>query len=106
MLLRCVVGDEIKDDFEAKGVSLLDQAFAIFKRAEAGIDVEYERIGGLVVAESEAELAALRPAFDGYRRHGVPVEWLDAAGARACEPAFASDRVLGRLEKHALATAH
>jgi len=64
---------------------------------EAGIDVEYERIGGLVVAESEAELAALRPAFDGYRRHGVPVEWLDAAGARACEPAFASDRVLGAV---------
>jgi hypothetical protein len=34
-----VVGDEIKDDFEAEGVSLGDQALAIGKRPEAGIDV-------------------------------------------------------------------
>ncbi len=62
---------------------------------EVGLDVEYEQAGGVVVAEDEAELARLRPAFEGYRRHGVPVEWLDAAGVRACEPAFAGDRVAG-----------
>ncbi len=64
---------------------------------EVGIDVEYERVGGLVVAESEAQLAALRPAYEGYRRHAVPVEWLGPAAVRACEPAFASDRVLGAV---------
>jgi D-hydroxyproline dehydrogenase subunit beta len=64
---------------------------------EVGIDIEYERNGGLIVAETEAELAALRPAYDGYRRHGVPVEWLDPAGARACEPAFVSNRLLGAV---------
>jgi sarcosine oxidase subunit beta len=64
---------------------------------EVGIDIEYERGGGMVIAESEAELAALRPAYEGYRGRGVPVEWLDPAAARACEPALVSDRVLGAV---------
>jgi D-hydroxyproline dehydrogenase subunit beta len=50
---------------------------------EVGIDIEYERGGGLVIAESEGELDALRPAYEGYRRRGVPVEWLEPAAARA-----------------------
>lgn len=62
---------------------------------EVGIDIEYERSGGVVIAETADRLAALRRAHDGYRRHAVPVEWLDAAGVRQCEPAFVNDRVLG-----------
>jgi sarcosine oxidase subunit beta len=62
---------------------------------EVGLDIEYERSGGVVFAETEDRLAVIRRAYEGYRRHGVPVEWLDAAGVRDCEPAFFSDRVLG-----------
>lgn len=62
---------------------------------EIGIDIEYEREGGLVFAETEDKLAAIRRACEGYRRHGVPVEWLDPRGVLDCEPAFFSDRVLG-----------
>ena len=62
---------------------------------ETGVDVEYERSGGVVFAETEERLAALRRAFEGYRRHGVPVEWLDDKGVRECEPAFWSERVRG-----------
>ena len=62
---------------------------------DVGVDVEYERIGGLFVAETEERLAVLRRAYEGYRRHGVPVEWLDPAGVRQCEPAFVNDRVRG-----------
>jgi glycine/D-amino acid oxidase-like deaminating enzyme len=77
--------------------ALTRESMAWYRRLgeEVGLDVEYEQEGGVVVAESEAELARLRPAFEGYRRHGVPMEWLDPAGVRACEPAFAGDRVVG-----------
>jgi glycine/D-amino acid oxidase-like deaminating enzyme len=64
---------------------------------EVGLDVEYEQCGGVVFAEDEARLARIRRAYDGYRAHGVPVEWLDARGVRDCEPAFASERVLGGI---------
>jgi len=43
-----VVRHEIQDDFEAESVSLDDQALAIGKRAEAGIDVT---VMGDVIAE-------------------------------------------------------
>ena len=62
---------------------------------ETGIDIEYERCGGIMFAQTEDRLALIRTAFDGYRRHGVPVEWHDAAGLQACEPAFRADGILG-----------
>lgn len=62
---------------------------------EVGIDIEYERCGGVVFGDSEEGLAPIRRAYEGYRRHGVPVEWLDPDGVRACERAFHSDAVLG-----------
>jgi D-hydroxyproline dehydrogenase subunit beta len=62
---------------------------------EVGVDIEYERCGGVVFALTEEKLAVIRRAYDGYRRHGVPIEWLDARGVRDCEPAFYSDRILG-----------
>jgi sarcosine oxidase subunit beta len=77
--------------------ALTRESIAWYRRIgeEVGLDVEYEQDGGIVVAETGDELARLRPVFDAYRRHGVPVEWLDPAGVRACEPAFAGDRVVG-----------
>ncbi len=63
--------------------------------AETGLDVEYEACGGVMFAETPERLAAIRRAYEGYRRHGVEVEWLDAAGVHACEPAFWSEGVLG-----------
>jgi D-hydroxyproline dehydrogenase subunit beta len=62
---------------------------------EVGIDIEYEQSGGVVFAMTEEKLAVIRRAFDGYRRHNVPVTWLDARGVLDCEPAFHSDRILG-----------
>lgn len=62
---------------------------------EVGIDLEYERCGGVVVAETPEKLAVIRRAFEGYRKAGVPVEWLDADGVRDCEPAFHHDGILG-----------
>lgn len=62
---------------------------------ELDADVEYERCGGVVTARTPEKLADLRRAYEGYRAHGVPVEWLDARGVRDCEPAFFSDDVIG-----------
>jgi glycine/D-amino acid oxidase-like deaminating enzyme len=57
---------------------------------EVGMDIEYEQCGGVVWADSEEKLGLIRRAREGYARHGVPVEWLDAAGVRECEPAFSA----------------
>jgi glycine/D-amino acid oxidase-like deaminating enzyme len=62
---------------------------------EVGVDLEYDRCGGVVVAETAEKLAVVHRAFEGYRKHGIPVEWLDADGVRACEPAFHHPGVLG-----------
>ncbi|HEV8441164.1 MAG TPA: FAD-binding oxidoreductase [Methylomirabilota bacterium] len=62
---------------------------------EVGVDIEYERTGGVVFALAEDRVAVIKRAFEGYRRHGVPVDWLDARGVLECEPAFYSDRILG-----------
>ena len=62
---------------------------------ETGVDIEYEQNGGVVFAETEEKLGVIRHAYEGYRRRGVPVEWLDARGVLDCEPAFYSDHVLG-----------
>jgi glycine/D-amino acid oxidase-like deaminating enzyme len=62
---------------------------------ETGVEIEYERCGGIMFAQAEDRLAVIRTAYDGYRRHGVAVEWLDATGVRACEPAFRGEGILG-----------
>jgi D-hydroxyproline dehydrogenase subunit beta len=62
---------------------------------EVGMNIEYEQCGGVVWTDSEEKLRLIRRAREGYAGHGVPVEWLDAAGVRECEPAFYSDRILG-----------
>jgi glycine/D-amino acid oxidase-like deaminating enzyme len=62
---------------------------------EVGIDIEYERCGGVIIAETPEKLAVIRRAYEGYRKHGIPVEWLDADGVPACEPAFHHPGVLG-----------
>jgi glycine/D-amino acid oxidase-like deaminating enzyme len=64
---------------------------------EVGVDIEYERCGGVVFALDEDRLAAIRRAWEGYRRYGVPVDWLDPRGVRECEPAFYADGILGGI---------
>jgi sarcosine oxidase subunit beta len=59
------------------------------------LDIEYDQSGGVMFAETEERLAVIRRAYEGYRAHGVAVEWLDARGVLECEPAFSSDRILG-----------
>jgi len=62
---------------------------------EVGLDIEYEQCGGIVFADTEEKLRGIRRAYEGYKAHGVPVEWLGPDGVRACEPAFFSDAILG-----------
>ncbi len=62
---------------------------------EVGLDIEYERCGGVYVADTEDKLRIVRRAYEGYRRNGVLVEWLEPDGVRACEPAFSTEGILG-----------
>jgi D-hydroxyproline dehydrogenase subunit beta len=64
---------------------------------EVGLDIEYERTGGLVFADNEEKLRGIRRAYEGYLAHGVPVEWLGPEGVRACEPAFVHAGILGAV---------
>lgn len=50
--------------------------------------VSHRNCGKLVVANSEAEAAALRGLQDRAVANGVPVEWLEAGRARELEPAL------------------
>ena len=50
--------------------------------------VNHRRCGKLVVATSEREVSALRVLQDRAFANGVPVQWLDAADAKALEPAL------------------
>lgn len=58
-------------------------------RAASGVDPELERSGLLRAAESPDAARALAARADALRAAGVAVEWLDAAAARALEPALA-----------------
>jgi D-hydroxyproline dehydrogenase subunit beta len=62
---------------------------------ETGVDLEYERCGGVMFAQTADQLALIRRAYDGYQRQGIPVEWLDAGGVLAAEPAFRCEDILG-----------
>jgi len=56
--------------------------------------VDHRNCGKLVVATTEAEAAALRALQDKAAANGVPVQWLDAAQAKALEPALACTAAL------------
>ncbi|MDP1654662.1 MAG: NAD(P)/FAD-dependent oxidoreductase [Hylemonella sp.] len=56
--------------------------------------VDHSNCGKLVVATSESEAAALRGLQDKAAANGVPVQWLDAAQAKALEPALACTAAL------------
>jgi D-hydroxyproline dehydrogenase subunit beta len=58
---------------------------------ELGREFEYDRKGSVVVAETEAELAAARERAAALASHGVASELLDAAGLRDAEPHSAPD---------------
>jgi glycine/D-amino acid oxidase-like deaminating enzyme len=60
-----------------------------------GMDIEYDQVGGVAVAMSPGKLDVLRRPFEGYQRHGVPLQWLGPAEVRDCEPAFKADGVVG-----------
>jgi L-2-hydroxyglutarate oxidase LhgO len=50
--------------------------------------VNHRNCGKLTVAQSEAEVSALRKLQDRAKANGVPVQWLSAAQARELEPAL------------------
>lgn len=69
--------------------------------------IAHRNCGKLVVANSDEESAALRGLQDRAMANGVPVEWLDAAQARALEPALRCTAALsspttGIVDSHGL----
>lgn len=56
---------------------------------ETGIDNELRRCGGLHVGASDAALARLAEAAEGWRQRGSRCDWLTADEIRAHEPALA-----------------
>ncbi|MBI2772329.1 MAG: NAD(P)/FAD-dependent oxidoreductase [Burkholderiales bacterium] len=56
--------------------------------------VDYRNCGKLVVAQDDGEMAALRGLQDKATANGVPVQWLDAAQAKALEPQLQCDGAL------------
>lgn len=69
--------------------------------------VPYRNCGKLTVANSAAEEAALRSLQQRAATNGVPVEWLDAAQAKALEPALRCSAALlspstGVVDSHGL----
>ena len=70
--------------------------------------VDYQRLGKLVVATDDNQCAALRALLEQGRRNGVDdLQWLDAAQARALEPALSCVAALwspstGIIDSHAL----
>lgn len=64
------------------------RAFAEALGARSGVELGYREDGALVVCAGEAELEAAAGASAWQRAAGLPVERLDAAALRACEPAL------------------
>jgi L-2-hydroxyglutarate oxidase LhgO len=69
--------------------------------------VGHRRCGKLVVANSDAEVAALRALQDRAQANGVALEWLQARQARALEPALRCTAALlspttGIVDSHGL----
>jgi len=69
--------------------------------------VDHRRCGKLVVACDEAQATALRALQQRAQANGVPVQWLDAAQARALEPELACVAALlspttGIVDSHGL----
>ncbi len=60
----------------------------------SGIDVGYQRIGGINVAFTDAEADVLKSHAEEKRRAGAPVEVIDPARARELEPGLSSHVVL------------
>ena len=56
--------------------------------------VDHRKCGKLTVANSDAEQVALRALQQRAAANGVPVHWLDAAQAKALEPALRCDAAL------------
>lgn len=72
------------------------EAFATLSD-ELGVDVEYRREGGVIVAETPEALDALRQVGAAYARAGVPSEMLGPTDVLKCEPAFYSAKILGGI---------
>jgi L-2-hydroxyglutarate oxidase LhgO len=69
--------------------------------------VDHRRCGKLIVASAEAELPALRSLQQRAQANGVPLQWLEAAQARALEPELACVAALhspatGIVDSHGL----
>ena len=58
------------------------------------VPIEYKRTGGMVVAETEAEMAALAQFVAAQHETGLEVSLLDSTGARRLEP-YLSEHIAG-----------
>ncbi|MBX3228452.1 MAG: glycine oxidase ThiO [Labilithrix sp.] len=85
---------ESHDDGERARYVLARAAYASWAeelRAETGIDIGYRRSGVLEIAASAEDEERLRARVRSNEAAGLAASWVDAAGARALEPALTSD---------------
>ena len=84
----------------ARSLSMYDD-FVDRVRADGGAGFEYGRPGTLEIAFTDEQAAALQRTASSLAAMGVRAVWLDAADARAAEPAL-SDQIFGalRIEDH------
>ena len=67
--------------------------FAVLEQ-ELNHSIEYENKGGLVVIESEEELAAMKNFVEKQKKHGADISFLNKEQAREKEPAL-SEKIMG-----------
>ncbi|MGD8836518.1 MAG: FAD-dependent oxidoreductase, partial [Desulfobacteraceae bacterium] len=58
------------------------------------VPIEYKATGGMVMAETEAEMAAMEQFVKAQQENGLDVTLLDGAGARRLEP-YLSEQISG-----------
>lgn len=62
--------------------------------AELGADIGYKDIGSMLVAENEAQLAALKSVYEEKKNAGMAIKWMDAKEVEAAEPNLAPGKIL------------
>jgi glycine oxidase len=74
----------------------LYEELAVELRERTDLDIEYRRLGHVVPALTDAEVAAVKGRVAWQTARGLPAEWLDAKEVRDLEPGLAPDVQGGR----------
>jgi glycine oxidase len=69
----------------------LYEELAVELRERTDLDIGYRRLGHVVPALTDAEVAAVKERVAWQTAHGLPAEWLEAKETRALEPGLCAD---------------